>query len=441
MKIQLLISQGRHKDAEALIREDLTESIDEPILYFFLALALLNQDKPKQAEEVARQAIQLEPEDGDNFFILARCLSEQKKKPEALKAVDQAIALDAYDADYFALKTQIYYETRKFKQAIEAAEAGLEIDPESESCRFYYGILLEHFGRKEEAEAVSLGLLADNPEDYTNHNARGWVLIQAGDADAAERHFIQALRINPESEDAKTGLIYALSMRNRVLGWMLKTLLWLGRFPYGAVIGAVLVGSLIAGRIARSDLPPPVPQIGVVVILVMMSFFLISLMIQPIFNFVMSRSKTARHALNDRQQTAVKWFMLPMALSLVFLNFWIFKGTGRSLPYLAVGWASLTAMIHESFEVPVQTVRRWMFGVTLLILAVVIWLHYATFVVLVPEAMAIMNMPDDVAAITRMRELFDYRYKLVVLPAYAVWFAAAFSDNIRDFIWRRVADE
>ena len=70
---------------------------------------------------------------------------------------------------------------------------------------------------------VKLVSLAHDPENPYTHQARGFALLQQGDAKGALVHFQEALRRDPQSRGARAGLVEALKAQNPlyrvVLAW------------------------------------------------------------------------------------------------------------------------------------------------------------------------------------------------------------------------------
>ncbi len=447
-KIELLIDQGRHAEAEAAIREELKTSMDNPFLFYLLALVLLSQEKPKAAEEAARESIRLEADYDMGFYILSRILLSKEKKRESLQAINEAIRIDPEFAAFFSQKAQIYLDWGKYEKSLQAAEEGLAIEPEHDGCRFFRSISLERLGRTEEAEAESLSLLSDDPEDAENHRVRGWVLAQRGDSEGAERHFIEALRIEPDCDDARAGLAFAFKMKRPVLGAVMRSLIWMERIPWWWLIIGIFVGMRLVDQLIHSDLPFPLPQVGSGIRIFVWSAFIVILLIQPLFNLVLQASKTARHALTNRERKGVHWSLVPIFIAFGYLGLWILKGGASMPPTHAIVWAALAKLIHEIFETENPWVSRRLVGVAVFAFAVVLWITYFTYGYLLPELFAMIRdsrlAEDDgeppSVAVERLKRLMTLHQNTVYYPSVGLWIIAAFSSDIRGFFVRRSPD-
>lgn len=414
-KIEALLSRHRYAEAEAAAREALNGDPDDPVLHMFLSIALLNQDKNKAAESAARDMIALDPESEAGFYYLTRTLVEQCRFKEALKAILQAIHLDPADAENWGLKARVLFEMSRNDQALTAAETGLEQDPENESCRFYRSVLLGFSGRHEEADAESLGLLADDPDDAENQCARGWALLAGSDANGAEEHFITALRIDPNSEDAREGLTAALKMRNPIMGALMRSMITMGQFSIWRVIIVVLVVLFLADFLVDQE-SAALAMVGKGLRMGLFSLFLVWLVIDPLFNLMLLRSRKGRLALSDDQKRSLKWAVGPLLFGGAFLLSWIVRG-GPGLPDHAVGAFSVAALCDEIFDGRKPSVRFRMAVVAGASALVVIGMTIMTFGVIRPRMVAATrDLPKEWSQ-KKIREVPE-RAKVAIAAAY-----------------------
>jgi len=443
-KIQLLMDQGRFPEAEAAIREQMRESIDNAHLFVLLSTALDRQNRPKEAEQAAREAIALEPEYDMAHFALCQALTSRNRHREAIVTIEEAIRLDPEDADYHGTRGRLLASLGENEKGLEATESGLAIDPDNEICRYYRSLILGQLGRHDDAAEESLGLLSDSPEDSHNHSGRGWVLAEVNDVEGAQRHFTEALRLDPTNDDARQGLAHCLKLSNPVIGWFLRFLLLLGRIPIGLLVAGVVILLGISHRL--DDLEPPYSAIGNGIRMVFFTVFLAVLVVDPLFNLALRLSRDGKHALSTDERRAIRWFIVPMALGFLFLVFWILKG-GKYLPIHAMAWLAVARMIYEVFESRNQWVRRWMKAAALLILAVAVWIEIATYGILLPHSIEILrtvkaaeDAPLGEELQAQLLALIRMRQNLVDYPGLAIYFLAVFGDDLRGWLRRHAPD-
>ncbi|MBK1827264.1 tetratricopeptide repeat protein [Haloferula rosea] len=449
--IQFLLSRNRPEEAERVARGLLAKDPEDLSILFFLGVALLDQNKPKQAEEVFRDIIGQAPEFTDAYFMLARCLSERSRHKEALKAIGTAIESDPDDATYHGLKASILFQLNKPTEALQSAETGLALDPDDDSCRFYKSILLGQVGRHEEADAEAHTLLADDPDEATSHCARGWVKQLAGDAQAAEQHFIEALRIDPGHEDARIGLAESLKMGNPLLGWLMRGLLWMGRVPWYYLLAGILAASM-TGRFLRKFEDPLPLLLGKGVQGLLMLLFMVMICYVPLFNLALASSRKGRLALSDDEKTGLKWAVVPLVAGFVFLVIWVMGGL-KSMPFLAIACFSVASLISEVMETTRAQVRRSMKAIALVAAGVAAYLfvfYFTYFPAMVAELLVDATIsaskegtsPGNNAELLSetMQEVITLRKRFIDYPTLSLLIAAGFRVDIREFFERRSSD-
>ena len=96
---------------------------------------------------------------------------------------------------------------------------------------------LVQLGRKDEAQQTLGSALANDPENALTHANQGWALLHRGDHAKALEHFREALRIDPELDWARAGIVEALKARHLIYRVMLRFFLWMGRQSQGRAVG------------------------------------------------------------------------------------------------------------------------------------------------------------------------------------------------------------
>src|SRR6185295_5916341 len=79
----------------------------------------------------------------------------------------------------------------------------------------------------------------------------GWALLHAGDAKRALEHFREALRLDPELEFARAGVVEALKARNPIYRVMLLYFLWMARLS-GRTRWGIILGGYFGFRMLRT---------------------------------------------------------------------------------------------------------------------------------------------------------------------------------------------
>jgi tetratricopeptide (TPR) repeat protein len=362
----LLYRQSRHEMAEAQLRQSLTDQPDDAYAHALLALCLAHLEKFQDATVEAKEAIHLQPDSSFAHFAHARVLFDRNHLPEARAAIEEAIRLDAAEADYFSLLAAIHSQESRWREALQAAEQGLQIDPEHVGCMNLRAMSMVKLGRKVEAGASIEAALAKHPESALTHANQGWTLLEKGEPAKALEHFREALRLEPENEWARRGIVEALKARNIVYAVMLKYFLWMSRFSRRGQWGIILAGYfgnniLAAVAASNHELAPWLLPLRILYF----CFVLMTWMAYPFFNLLLRLNRFGRLALSREQTVASNWFGLCLLCALLGLAscFW----QGFRLPWLmaALVFGVLLVPVSAVFRCPAGWRRRTMAGLAI----------------------------------------------------------------------------
>ena len=128
------------------------------------------------------------------------------------------------------------------------------------------------------------------------------------------------MRLDPENEWARQGIIEALKAQNFLYAWMLKYFLWMSRLSEN-MQWAVILGAFFGMRILRAtananpQLQPYVLPIQVVYLI----FVFLTWTANPLFNLLLRLNKFGRMVLNDEEIVASNWVGGFVGIALIFL--------------------------------------------------------------------------------------------------------------------------
>ena len=348
-RARLLLAQSRAADAENESMLALAQQPDNTQALAILALSRLVQGKHEPALAAAREAVGLAPDEASLHNVHAHVLHAQGRSDDAFHAAQEALRLDPGDAEHFSLLASVELARGKWPAALAAAENALELNPEHVGAANLRAMALVRLGRKAEAmESVDYAL-DRAPDDAFSHANQGWNQLHRNHPKKAQEHFREALRLDPELEYAREGMLEALKARNPVYRVMLAYFLWLGRqstrFQWVFIIG-IFFGS----RVVRS-LTETQPQLGWVLWPVLGLFYVfvyLSWTAQPMFNLLLLFDRFGRHVLSLDQRVAATWFGGVLAVALGCLGWWLI--TGRDLGLTgAVVFAVLSICVAATF--------------------------------------------------------------------------------------------
>jgi len=316
----VLFDQSRRDLAEEELRQELAEDPSSFMAHALLSLCFAERGKFAEATAEAEQSIHLAPDVAFTHYALASVMLERRDYNAAERAIDQAIQLDPHRADYFGVLAAIRINRREWQAAVEAAEAGLAIDPEHINCNNLRAVALVKLGRRDEAGATIASALARAPEDAFTHANQGWALLDQGQPQKAMEHFREALRLEPNLDWARRGIVEALKARNIVYRVMLWYFLWMAKLSRGTQWGIVL-GGYFGYRVLSSlahDNPNLAPFIWPFLIVYILFVFL-SWTADSLFNLLLRLSRFGRLALSHDQIIASNWVGGSFLLALISL--------------------------------------------------------------------------------------------------------------------------
>ena len=320
-RARLLLAQSRPADAETESMLALAQQPDDPQALAMLALSRLGQQKREPALEAARQAVGLAPDEPSMHNIHAHVLHALDRHDDALRAAQEALRLDPADADHFSLLASIELARGKWPPALAAAEQALALNPEHVGAANLRAMALVRLGRKAEAmESVDYAL-DRAPDDAFSHANQGWNHLHRNNPKKAQEHFREALRLDPELEYAREGMLEALKARNPIYRAMLAYFLWLGRqstrFQWAFIIG-IFFGSRAAR--ALSDSQPQLNWVWWPLLGLFYVFVYLSWTAQPMFNLLLCFDRFGRHVLSRDQRVGSVCFGGVLALALACLT-------------------------------------------------------------------------------------------------------------------------
>ena len=357
----LLFQQSRHDMAADELRQSLAVEPRDPYAHALLALCLAHQEQFKEATEEAQQAVHLGPDDPFAFYALAKIWYERNYEKEALRAIQEALRLDSSETSYYALLAQIHLREARWRDALDAAERGLQLDAEDVDCTNLRAIALVKLGRKSEAGGTIDAALRRNPDNAITHANQGWTLLEKNQPKQALEHFREALRLDPQNEWARRGIIEALKARNIIYALMLRYFLFMAKFGKRGQ-WAILLGAYFGSQILRvlsNQHPAWEPWILPIQILYV-AFALMTWIASPLFNLILRLSRFGRMLLSREQIIASN--CIGLVLLLAFLSLAACLKYGFDSPWLigALMFGLLLLPVAGTFNSPAGGTRAFM---------------------------------------------------------------------------------
>ncbi|REK12230.1 MAG: tetratricopeptide repeat protein [Planctomycetota bacterium] len=336
----VLIEQERYQQAEGELRQALVADPNDAEAHAALAICLAGLEKYAEATEAAGMAIGLAPDEPFGFYARAFVYQRRNWFAEAEKDIRQAIMLAPERASLYSLLGVILLDRRRWQEAADAAEQGLRLDPEDADCTNVRARALVLLRRKVDAQDAIEASLARHPEDATSHANLGWTLIERGQYEKAMEHFREALRLEPNSEWARLGIIEALKARRLFYRIVLRYFLWIQKFSsrgqWFIIIGAWVIYRGLRTVAAENPALAPwlYPFIGLYIAWVISTW-----MAGPLFNLSLFLDRFGRLALSRDEKTTAMLVGGCLASALVCLVAWLV--TGRAVLGVAALFSAL----------------------------------------------------------------------------------------------------
>ncbi|MBF0431483.1 MAG: tetratricopeptide repeat protein [Fibrobacteria bacterium] len=348
-RASLLISQGRYRDAMQYIEKLIAENPDESSSYNLLALAQNNQGMHKEALETANTAIGMDPEVPMYHYIkgLAQYNLNQTKNAEA--SAREALRLDSEEPEIYELLSSITFRKKKWQETLDLAEEGLKYQSEHSGLVAIRSQALMKLNRKDEAGASIEAILQKDPENPVLHESLGMSLLEKGDAKRALIHFKEAIRLNPESENARLGIIESIKARNIIYAGLLKFLFFMSRLDTRVQYMIFFGGWFLQKTARKTFVEMGYPGFAYAIIIIWVGFILMTWTKDTLFNILLKLHPQGKHALTDEESKAAVQSALCLAVGLIVFGLSFLPGY-RLLSSTAIGFLVMLIPISTIYS-------------------------------------------------------------------------------------------
>ncbi len=214
-KGSVLLDQGRYKDAIKIFKDGLSQNPESPLLLYLLAFAQYHiGEQKKQALETINQALAFENQNPDYYELKALILADLKRIKEAREAVEHALSIDSASVHAHTISGYIYGREEKWAEAEACAREALSIDADDQFAANILANALRMQNKLDEGTHLASDMLAKDPDNSMSHSSAGWVYLHKKDYDKASMHFKEALRLDPNFEPARAGMLEAFKAKS-----------------------------------------------------------------------------------------------------------------------------------------------------------------------------------------------------------------------------------
>ncbi len=204
---------------------DLTEFLahdpEDAEAHTLLSVALVHKQKPFAAFKEAEYALRYDPELSIAHTARANAALHMDDVRTAKESIAEALRLEPENTTALSLRCAMLLRLKKDYRALRnTAQTLVEQSPESPKGYYNLSRAAAELGEADEAEKHARECLRLAPNTADGHEALGWALWKKGDYEGAREAGLMALSINPQDVEAKRLLIACEQRKKRLVGWM-----------------------------------------------------------------------------------------------------------------------------------------------------------------------------------------------------------------------------
>ncbi len=394
-----LLELKHYADAEAAFRRVLTREPNHAWALHQLAWTLWRQNRETEALTVIRQAIGADPEESAHQVLQAHVLCSLNQLEAALTAAGEALALDPASAEAFTARAEALSAQGKWAESEAAAREALALDAEHALAHHFLAHTLRKQGHTQENAAVVSAQLRRDPDSPLAHANAGWAALERGERRQAEEHFREALRLAPELDWAREGLLQSFRARSPVYRTYLAYTFWMEKRRAGQQ-WAIIFGLWLGIRFARVLLTGHLRWLGVALGFAYLAFVFWVWVARGVGNLLLLNDPFARLVLRRHEK-----------LEAVFVGGGLLTGLGLAVTGFALRqnflllagfmWAMAAIPLACTFD-NTRQLGRWLFGTI-----------GATAWAIALAALALPILPDPVA--TRVATIVMDTWPMVLI--------------------------
>lgn len=315
-RARILIDLNRKKEAVKELHEALVYEPENLYVLLMLCGCYYDLGNNKESMALAEKIIGINPESDLGFYYLAINYGAIDNYPLAFKNIDIAINIEPWDADYFAYKAALYIDEKEWEKALEVTSEALAIDPENTQALNHRITALTKLNRKEEILTHVDEVLAADPENAYSHSTIGWSKLETKDYKEAQKHFAEALRLDPNSNNARVGMVNAIKGSNFLYGLVLRYSFWINNHK-GNIGWGIGIGIFVFSRFLK--LLTAISPIFFLLFLVLFFLIYLSWIINPISNLILKFDPFGKYLLTKDEDKAVNIVSAGLVLGILFL--------------------------------------------------------------------------------------------------------------------------
>ena len=305
---------GRYSEAERAFQEALSlHPHDAFALHHLSACQFSQPTRHAEALDTIERAIRLDPNNPDHHILRSYILTISGRPQEGLISANSALTLDPQSPSAFTAQAQAYLQMENWPPAEISARLALALQPDHPIAANQLAQTLRLQNKLAENSTHLAGMLARDPQNAFTHANAGWSALQCGDHQTASTHFREALRLDPQMESARDGLLNSFRARSPLYRTFLRYCFFMQRLSSGAR-WAIILGLYFGVKCAHL-----IPG-GYALVALYLLFVLWVWVAKPIGNFFLLFDSFARHALRPEEKREALTIGASLGFGVLFLT-------------------------------------------------------------------------------------------------------------------------
>lgn len=316
----LLLEQGRAAEAIKQLNLALQQEPENDEALALYCRCQYQQHNFEAGLKTIASAIALDPENDYYFYLQGYGLYRNDHNSLAKKSFEQSLEINPEFAEVYGLMAYIFNEEKDFENALKYADEGLSIDPENIVCLNARSVALNKTKQTDKAIQTMETALAQDPENEFTHSTVGWNYLEKGNHKKAAAHFREALRIDPNHDNAKTGLKESLKSIIMPYRLLLQYSFWLsnkaGQLRWIIPIGLYILVRVLSGVLKQND---STKNFAIIIGGAYLLFVVTSWLINPLANFFLLFHKDGKYAVNSTEKYTAITVVSSLAAGMLLL--------------------------------------------------------------------------------------------------------------------------
>lgn len=298
-----MIGRQQWTEAERLLKETVMQTPEVGRVHSLLSMVFAATNRLDLAEEEANHAVALDPDDYFTHLMLARILGTRNRFAEAEREFLNAIGMCPTEPLVHGEYAGFLLGRKRWREALESANRALALEPENDDALQTRSLALSMLGKQDESHDAIDASLRRNPNDSRAHATLGWSLLHENRPKEALPHFREALRLEPNSEWARLGILEAMRARFLPYRLLLMYFMWISRVQARYAMG--LIFGLYIGYVALSRVQAANPNWSWLISPVLIGYVAFALstwVAHPLMNAVLLLDPFGRLALTPEEK-------------------------------------------------------------------------------------------------------------------------------------------